>query len=102
MDIRQRLLAIFQVEHAEHVGYLRAYLDGCEARGCVSPGPELDEAFRSAHSLKGAARAVDLAPVETLAHRMESLLAQVRVGAMTLEADGIRAVRQALDASEDI
>ena len=102
MDIRQRLLAIFQVEHAEHVVRIRAFLDGCETRGCVSSGPELDEAFRGAHSLKGAARAVDLAPVEALAHGMESLFARVREGSLALGAEGIRAIRRALDASEDV
>lgn len=102
MDIRQRLLVIFQTEHAEHVSRIRGVLDGFEARGHVSPGPDLDEAFRSAHSLKGAARAVDLKPVETLAHGLESLLAKVREGTLELGMAGIRVIRRGLDASEDI
>src|SRR5712664_3929404 len=64
-------------------------------------GSELDEAFRRAHSLKGAARAVDLRPVEGLAHRMETLFSRVRQGALTLDENVARVVHQALDASED-
>ena len=38
----------------------------------------LQEIFRSAHSLKGAARAVSLADIENLAHAMENVLQQSR------------------------
>jgi two-component system chemotaxis sensor kinase CheA len=39
-----------------------------------------DALFREAHSLKGAARAVELRAVEEVAHRLESTLAEVRQG----------------------
>ena len=45
-----------------------------------SPGTDLDDVFRRAHSLKGAARAVDLRPLESLAHRLETLFSRVREG----------------------
>ncbi len=69
------LLATFQVELAEHGQALtRAFL-------ALEKEPESGErrrllaaAFRSAHNLKGAARAVAQSPVEMLAHHLEGVL----------------------------
>ena len=62
---------------------------------------ELDEAFRRAHSLKGAARAVDLGAVEGLASGLETLFSRVREGTLSLDQQLTRVVHQVLDASED-
>ena len=70
-DIRQKLLATFQIEHRDHVEQIRSLLAMIEKTAVEPAGAELEEAFRRAHSLKGAARAVDLRPVEGLAHRLE-------------------------------
>ena len=59
--IRQKLAAIFQGEHAEHLEHIRSILALLENVAEVKGRTEIDEAFRRAHSLKGAARAVDLA-----------------------------------------
>src|SRR5258708_18467730 len=64
-------------------------------------GAALDEVFRRAHSLKGAARAVDLRPVEGLAHRLETLFSRVRQGVLLLDKNVTGTVQQVLDASED-
>ena len=99
-DIRRRLLAAFQAEHREHLERIRAILAGMGEGG--APGPGLDEAFRRAHSLKGAARAVDLRPVETLAHRLETLFSRVREGALALDGETARLAQRALDEIEDM
>ncbi len=101
-DIHQRLLAVFQVEHKEHVEQIRSLLEHLEKGAGVSPGPELDEVFRRAHSLKGAARAVDLRPVETLAHRLETLFSRVREGALRPDKTVFGVIRQVLDSTEDL
>ncbi|MEP7352587.1 MAG: response regulator [Acidobacteriota bacterium] len=100
-DIRQKLLATFQIEHRDHVEQIRSLLAMIEKTGGQPQGPDLDEAFRRAHSLKGAARAVDLHPVEGLAHRLETLLSRVRQGSLPLGKEVTSVVQQALDASED-
>jgi two-component system chemotaxis sensor kinase CheA len=100
-DIRQKLLATFQIEHRDHVEQIRSLLAMIEKTAAQPTGPELDEAFRRAHSLKGAARAVDLRPVEGLAHRMETLFSRVRQGAMLLDPSVTGVLQQVLDASED-
>jgi two-component system, chemotaxis family, sensor kinase CheA len=99
-NIHQKLLATFEVEHRDHIEQIRSLLARIQATGAAA-GPELEEAFRRAHSLKGAARAVDVAPIEGLAHRMETLFSRVREGALSLDQEVSGAVLQALDASED-
>jgi two-component system chemotaxis sensor kinase CheA len=98
-DIRQKLLGIFQIEQKEHVERMRSLLARLDP--VAGPRPELEEAFRRAHSLKGAARAVDLRQVETLAHRLETLFARVREGALTPDLPVVEVIHQVLDAIED-
>ena len=100
-DFRQSLLATFHVEHDEHVQRIRETLTAAEGSESGSAGPDLDEAFRRAHSLKGAARAVDLRPIENLAHRLETLFARIRTGAVQLNTPVIKVIHQVLDSSED-
>jgi two-component system chemotaxis sensor kinase CheA len=100
-DIRQKLLATFQIEHRDHVEQIRSLLAMIEKADVKPAGVELEEAFRRAHSLKGAARAVDLHPVEGLAHRLETLFSRVRQGVLLLDRNVAGVVQQVLDASED-
>jgi two-component system chemotaxis sensor kinase CheA len=99
--IRQRLLTIFRAEHEEHVQRIREILAGIDP-DAGSPRPDdLDEIFRRAHSLKGAARAVDCRGVESLAHRLETLLSRVREGRQPLDTVVKAVIAQVLDASDD-
>ena len=72
-DIREQLLAAFEVEYREHVDAIRDALQRARAGEPVN----VREIFRRAHSLKGAARAVDLPEIEEAAHAMESAFAEV-------------------------
>ncbi len=96
MDIRQQLLLAFEAEHREHIDAIRAALAG---EGGAS-GPDWNDVFRRAHSLKGASRAVDLPPVEAVAHRLETLFERVSTGQRPLDADARAAVDLALDRIE--
>lgn len=98
-DIRQRLLAAFELEHKEHLAAIRAALRLAESQGAEHL--DLSEIHRRAHSLKGAARAVDLPEVEALAHRLESLFLLVQRGERALGPELFSLVRHALDAIED-
>jgi two-component system, chemotaxis family, sensor kinase CheA len=91
-DIRQLLLAAFEVEHREHVAAIRGALG--------SAAPDWNDVFRRAHSLKGAARAVDLPAVEAVAHRLETLFEGVRTGATLLDREAANAVHLVLDRIE--
>ena len=98
IDIRKRLLVVFQAEAKEHLARIRAILS---KDGVATAGANLDEAFRRAHSLKGAARAVDLRIVELLAHPLETLFQRVREGALKLNPAILDVIHQALDGIED-
>jgi len=98
-DFRAKLLVTFQAEHKEHLEFIRAFLAKAQ-EGPSSPG-ELDEAFRRAHSLKGAARAVDLPPIQSLANGVETLFSRVREKKLILDKPALKAVAAALDACED-
>lgn len=100
-DIRRTLLAAFRIEYQEHLEYIRGALARIEEGGPAWDQPELDEVFRRAHSLKGAARAVDLRPIEVVAHRLETLFGRLRTGSVTLDGIAIAVVHQALNAVED-
>ena len=97
--LREKLLDVFEVEYREHLEAIRQLLAGSSGGGEVDPG--LTEATRRAHSLKGAARAVGLERVETLAHQLESVFISAGKGETPLEDDLRRFVLDALDDIED-
>lgn len=100
-DIRRTLLAAFRIEHREHLEYIRGALAHVEEGGPAWDQAELDEVFRRAHSLKGAARAVDLRPIEVVSHRLETLFGRLRSGLARLDAGAVAVVHKALNAIED-
>jgi two-component system, chemotaxis family, sensor kinase CheA len=99
-ELLRRLLAAFKAEQREHVDKIRGLLDEL-ARSGEGDGPALQEAFRRAHSLKGAARAVDLRPVESLANGVETLFARVRDGRLGIVPETLKTLHRVLDSIED-
>ena len=77
--INDKLLLLEKAEDAEERGNL------------------LTEIFREAHSLKGAARAVDLDDVESVAHRLESIFGKVQNGELAPDAVLFDLVYKGLD-----
>src|SRR6185436_18716191 len=68
----RRLMATFVEELAEHVGALNRDLLGLEKATAREERAEwLKSLFRTAHSLKGAARSVNLNVIETACHYLE-------------------------------
>lgn len=94
-DIRTELLSAYAAEHREQLAGMRAGLAEGE-------GEDIEEVYRHAHSLKGAARAVGFTLVEALAHRLETLLQAVWDGRIELEPIIRRTLARALDAIEDV
>ncbi|MBC7906464.1 MAG: response regulator [Rhodospirillaceae bacterium] len=93
--IQSQLLAAYADEHRGHLAALRATLADFEHA-------DLEDAYRHAHSLKGAARAVDLPAVVDMAHVLESLLEAWWEGRVAMDDDARRRVGRALDAIEDL
>lgn len=98
----QRLLAMFMVEAEEHVGSLAVSLRELEQGVSDQRARELiEKTFREVHTLKGAARTVNLMHLVALCHAMESLLALLKRGELKLSppvvaalADGFAALRR--------
>ena len=101
-DIRQRLLAAFEVEHREHLAAIRKLLPAAAEPTALVKESDLVEICRRAHSLKGAARAVDLRPVETLAHQLETLFIRLQKKEAVLDTALLGVLHQALDYIEDL
>ncbi|WP_333587416.1 hybrid sensor histidine kinase/response regulator [Phenylobacterium sp.] len=92
-DLRAQLLAAFDVEHRDHLDAVR--------RALSSPADaDLREMFRRVHSLKGAARAVDLPQIEAIAHRLEEQLAVVMGDGVGLQSATVDLLHEGLDAIE--
>src|SRR5262245_16151085 len=78
-ELAQLLMATFVGELDERVQALNRDLLALEGRPAANERADLLKAlFRSAHSLKGAARAVNVELIETACHQMEEILAAVR------------------------
>ncbi|KAF0216062.1 MAG: two-component system chemotaxis family sensor kinase [Geobacteraceae bacterium] len=78
-DFQKRLLATFKVETKERLAALSSGLIALEKATEHEKRQEILEAvFREAHSMKGAARAVSMAGIESLSHALESVFAQCK------------------------
>ncbi len=97
-DFLQELLQTFNAEAAEHLQTLNLALLALEVRPEEVRRRELlQEAFRAAHSLKGAARAVSLDAIEQVANALESVLEQAKGAQDHMAADAYDVLYDALD-----
>lgn len=93
--LRQELLAVFDAEYRDHLRVVRDIL----AAGLVD-GRAVGEIFRRVHSLKGAARVVERADIETIAHALEGRLFRLLEGHQPAGGDDIAAIGTAMDQIE--
>jgi two-component system chemotaxis sensor kinase CheA len=98
----ERLMATFRGELEEHV---RTINEGLLALEKDPGGPGRADWFKTllrvAHSLKGAARSVGVAPIEEACHRVEEILTAARDGRCTLEAPWFALLFATADAIEE-
>lgn len=72
-EFLKRLMATFKVEAAEHIRAIASGLFELEKGSCTERQVEaLEAVFRDAHSLKGAARSVNLRTIEAICQSLES------------------------------
>lgn len=79
----QRLLATFRQEADEHLQALSAGLLALE-KSPADAQERIETIFREVHSFKGAARAVNLAAIETLCQSLESVFAALKAQRLAL------------------
>jgi len=98
--ILEKVFQVFQQEYKIHLESLRdfAALAGKNKTPSLN---DIDEAFRTAHTLKGAARAVDIPVVQTLAHRLETLFSGIKGEKIKFNKGLTEIINACLDAIED-
>ncbi|GHG11679.1 hypothetical protein GCM10017783_25020 [Deinococcus piscis] len=82
------VMEYFAPEVQEHIDALRAQLGG---------SADINELFRSAHTIKGSSYMVGLQPLGDFAHRLEDLFGAVRDGTQQLSAPVVDTIDQAVD-----
>jgi two-component system, chemotaxis family, sensor kinase CheA len=98
-EFRKKLLETFQVEAEEHVTAMVSGLVELEkTRKPEKRSAVIERAFREAHSLKGAARAVNLAETEALCQILESKFASLKRGELPLSPELFDELHRKLDA----
>jgi two-component system chemotaxis sensor kinase CheA len=100
-EFQQRLLATFREEAGEHVRAISGGLTDLES----SPAAEVraravEMVFREAHSLKGAARAVNQKEIEAFCQSLEGVLARQKRGELELSEDALDVMHEAVDEVE--
>jgi two-component system, chemotaxis family, sensor kinase CheA len=102
-DILAQLLETFAAEAGEYVRSLTAHLLELE-KGAPLADPDrfFAEILRSAHSLKGAAAAVNLDSVRDLAHRLETTFGHLQRGDLEPAAEVFDLLYESLDGIEGL
>lgn len=97
-DLMQQLMQTFRDEGEDHLQVINTALLQYERLDTPEQQREIIQAaFRAAHSLKGAARAVSMAEVQTLAHAMETVFQRVRDQEYRLSSDECDRLYDTLD-----
>lgn len=92
----KELRDLFRIESEERLQNLDNGLLRLEKK--PSDPALLEELFREAHSLKGAARMLGLTEIQTLAHRLEDALGAARKGGAALQPAEVAGMNPALEA----
>ncbi|MHB0916944.1 MAG: hybrid sensor histidine kinase/response regulator [Thiobacillus sp.] len=98
-ELLKKLLVTFRIEAGEH---LQAMAAGLLALEDMPAGEQLAEIvetiFREAHSLKGAARAVNLMEIESVCQSLESVFAALKGKRLAVSPPLVDLLQQAIDA----
>ncbi|GAB7126785.1 hypothetical protein JCM19000A_12920 [Silvimonas sp. JCM 19000] len=103
----QRLLAMFRIEAQEHLQTMSSLMLELDVAVRAEDGSEvlqplIETLFREAHSLKGAARSVNLETIELICRSLESVLSALRKNQMPLTGPVHRAVSDAVVGLENV
>ncbi len=97
-DLQKQLMDLFLVEAQEYLEKINCHVLSLEESKELKPGDEgIEEMLRSAHSLKGASRAVNLNDIESRAHRLESLFVNIQSGQTALNRKVFDSIYRSLD-----
>lgn len=102
--VREQLLSSFRAELTEHIQTVTDGLLALEQRSVAGEQRQsaLEDIFRAAHSLKGAARAMGVVAIEQLAHALEGVLDGIRRDTIEPTPELFNVCYQALDAIQAV
>ena len=100
-ELDLKLRAAFEEECQEYLKGIRSLVDKVEQHGGLAAAVDLEESFRCAHNLKGAARVANVRGVDVLAQHLESLLLQLRQGRLSFDGAVTEAIQRGLRAIEE-
>jgi len=99
----KRLLATFKVEAAEHIAAIASGLLDLEKVPADGSFEELTETvFREIHSLKGAARSVNIREIESLCQSLEGVFSVLKIGDVELAPAFFGIVHRSLNTLDDL
>jgi two-component system, chemotaxis family, sensor kinase CheA len=99
----QRLMSTFLVELEEHAHALNRDVLALEKGIPASESSEIfNTLFRTAHSLKGAARSVNVGVIEAACHRLETILAAIRDARLTIASPVFQLLFETVDGILDV
>lgn len=102
-EFLKRLLATFRIEAEEHIRALSSGLIEMEKTSIPERQAEIIEiVFREAHSLKGAARSVNMQEIETVCQSLESIFAALKRKDIVLSSDLFDILHKAVDSLNDL
>jgi len=102
-EFLKKLLATFRVEADEHLQAMSSGLLDLEKIPAGARQMELvEKIFREAHSLKGAARAVNLTEIESVCQSLESVFAGLKGKHLAVSAPLFDLLHQAIDALDGL
>lgn len=96
-EFLQRLLAMFKIEAREHLNAISSGLTEIEKGDSTKQAEIVEIVFREAHSLKGAARSVNLADVVAVCQSMENVFSALKRGRIALAAETCDLLHQTVD-----
>lgn len=86
-EFHKQLLATFREEADEHLGEITGDLIALEKAGITPGSPLVERVYRTIHSLKGSARAVNLREIESVCQNLESVFALMKKGEFVPDED---------------
>jgi two-component system chemotaxis sensor kinase CheA len=97
-DFLKELVATFKIEAQEHINALSSGVLALEKASTAEKQRDILEAvFREAHSLKGAARVVNMTGIESLCQALETVFAALKRHELALSASLFDELHQAID-----
>ena len=102
-DFLKRLLATFKVEAEEHITAMSSGLIELEKTAASEKQTEIIETiFREAHSLKGAARSVNIVEIETVCQSLESIFSALKRRDIPLSPELFNILHEAVDSLNNL